>query len=77
MTSPILITSDTISKLTPRQVEILDLLIEGKSYKQVGQILSISRNAVNRHIRKACWKIGAMNRVQLIVIYVRWLAAQG
>lgn len=37
--------------LTPREVEILAQLVEGKSYKMVGAALHISYNTVNSHVR--------------------------
>lgn len=63
---------DLISRLTPRQMEIVSLLAEGKSAKETGAILSISRATVLDHIRKARIKTGSDNRIQLIVIYTMW-----
>ena len=37
--------------LTPREIEILAQLVEGKSYKMVGDTLHISYNTVNSHVR--------------------------
>ena len=73
--NPLLITSATlpemISRLTPRQLEIVGLLAEGHSNKMIATILSISRHAVKRHIYRACLKT-ELNRIQLIVMFVMW-----
>jgi len=67
---------ELISKLTPRQIQIGMLLIEGKTGREIATILSISRGAIKQHIRKMCWKVDVENRVQLIVLLVRWQVIQ-
>lgn len=62
---------ETISKLTPRQIEILNLHVEGLSYKQVGTILSINWVTVKRSMYLARKKTN-LNRIQLIVMFTRW-----
>lgn len=63
---------NAITKLSPRQMQIARLLCEGKTGKEVSAILSISTRAVKEHVRKMCYKTGAQNRVQLIVMLVKW-----
>jgi LuxR family transcriptional regulator len=67
---------DQIRKLSPRQMEIVSLLIEGKSYEQVATILSISHETVKWHVQRACQKMDLENRIQLIVAFARWQFAQ-
>lgn len=61
-----------INLLTPRQVEILALLVQGHSAKQVGDILSIKRSTVRTQIMRARKKTGIQNRMQLIVSFAIW-----
>jgi DNA-binding NarL/FixJ family response regulator len=57
-------------------MEIVSLLVEGKREKQISTILSISRGAVAVHIQEACQKMEVENRIQLIVLFVRWQVVQ-
>ena len=61
-----------IAKLSPRQMQIAALLVEGKNAAQIAILLSIGRETVVSHIRTACRKLDASNRVQLIVMITRW-----
>jgi len=61
-----------IQKLSPRQMQIAALLVEGKNAAQIATLLSIGRETVISHIRVACRKMGVSNRVQLIVMIARW-----
>lgn len=58
-----------ISRLTPRQLEIVGLLAQGQSTKTTANILSISPETVKRHIYRACEKMELENRTQLIVVF--------
>ena len=64
-----------VNRLTPRQLEIIGLLAQGHSNKQVGYILSIGVTTVKRHIYNACNRVEVENKTQLIVIYVIWKAS--
>jgi DNA-binding CsgD family transcriptional regulator len=61
-----------IQKLSPRQMQIAALLVEGKNARQIATILSIGPETVKTHIRNACRKLNVSNRVQLIVTVARW-----
>jgi len=60
-----------ISRLTPRQLEVIGIIATGKSEKQTGLLLSISRSTVHKHITNAQAKL-KLNRTQLIVSFVQW-----
>ena len=47
------IISDDFKMLTIRQQQVMILLIEGISQRQIGEILNISQSAVNGHKRRA------------------------
>jgi DNA-binding NarL/FixJ family response regulator len=67
---------DPISKLTPRQVEIMCLLVQGKKYREIAELLSIGVDAVKDHVHEARYKLEVENRIQLIVMFTRWQVAQ-
>lgn len=66
-----------IQTLTPRQLEVLTVIAEGKSNKQAAQILSISPETVRRHIIDARVRLHLENRIQLIVAFAKWQAVEG
>jgi DNA-binding NarL/FixJ family response regulator len=67
---------DPISKLTPRQVEIMTLLVQGKKYREIATLLSIGIDTVKDHVHEARYKLEVENRIQLIVMFARWQVAQ-
>lgn len=52
--------------LTERQIEILRLVLEGKSSKEVARSLYVSKRTVDFHLAKIYQKLHASNRVQAI-----------
>lgn len=67
---------NSISILTPRQLEVVRSLVDGNSDKQTGLLLSISRETVRKHINNACVKLALRNRTQLIVAFAKWEAVK-
>ena len=61
-----------VTKLTPRQMQVIGLLAQGNSNKQVAHILSIATITVKRHIYNACDRLEVENKTQLIVMYAMW-----
>ena len=61
-----------ISRLTPRQLEVVTHIARGSSQKETAAILSISARTIRRHILKACKHIGAENQMQLVAVLVAW-----
>jgi DNA-binding CsgD family transcriptional regulator len=53
--------------LTPRQLEILQLLAHGKSTSQIAEELYLSKTTVRNHVAHVLAKLGAHTRVQAIV----------
>jgi DNA-binding NarL/FixJ family response regulator len=51
------------TRLTVRQKEVLDRLAEGKSNKQIAQVLGISEGTVKVHVNAAFRALGVHNRV--------------
>jgi DNA-binding NarL/FixJ family response regulator len=55
------------SPLTPRELEILGLLVRGQTNRQIARTLLISVSTVKRHVRHIGEKLGAQDRVQAAV----------
>lgn len=54
--------------LTPREIEIVELLMQNKTSKEIGEILFISKNTVDTHRRSILEKIGIKNTSELFNI---------
>lgn len=54
-------------RLTPREVEALRWCMAGKSSWEIGQILALSENTVNFHVKNAVRKLDAVNRRDAVV----------
>lgn len=54
-------------RFTPRQIEVLDLLCQGKSNKEIGAALNLSGNTVRTHIAAIFAILGARNRTEAVV----------
>ncbi len=53
-------------ELTPREVEVLQLLVEGLPNKQIAQRLSISEHTVKFHVDAILGKLGAHSRTEAV-----------
>jgi DNA-binding NarL/FixJ family response regulator len=60
----------TAAELTPRQREILVLVADGLTYKQVGATLNLSENTVKYHMGEVLQRLHLKNREQ-VVAYAR------
>ena len=58
-------------ELTGRELEVLSLLAEGMSHKEIGQQLSISPETVRTHARNAAGRLGAVTRTQAVATALR------
>jgi DNA-binding CsgD family transcriptional regulator len=59
------LSEDTQSiKLTKREIEVLTLVIEGKSSKEVADQLFVSKRTVDFHLANIYEKLDVQNRVQ-------------
>lgn len=59
-------------KITQKEKEVIRLLIEGKSSKELSRILNISKNTVSNHIRNIYKKAGVNNRVMLVNTLIKY-----
>jgi DNA-binding NarL/FixJ family response regulator len=60
-----------IEELTPREAEVLQLVSEGKTNKEIAAILFLSENTVKIHLRNILDKLHLQNRIQVAVYAVR------
>ena len=57
--------------LTPRELEILQHIVAGKSNKEIGTILFISEATVKTHINSLLGKLGVTDRTQAVTAAIR------
>jgi len=57
--------------LSPRQIDCLDLVAQGKSDWEIGQILGLSRDTVHEYVEGARRRYGVRRRTQLVLRAVR------
>lgn len=60
-----------IYDLTPRQIEVLALIVEGYSNVEIAQQLVVSSHTVRHHVSIILDKLGAANRAEAAVIAVQ------
>lgn len=63
----------TLSDLTPRELEILQLVLTGKTNRAIAGQISISERTVEFHLDNIYTKIGVRTRLMAVV----WALQQG
>lgn len=58
--------ADTVAQLTPRQLEILQLVAQGVSYKDVGEALGLTERTIKYHMGNIVEILHLENRSQVI-----------
>lgn len=58
-------------KLSKRELEILELISNGYSDKEIAYNLSISARTVQTHVTRIVIKLGARNRTNAVANYIR------
>jgi DNA-binding NarL/FixJ family response regulator len=56
-----------VSRLTPRQQEILTLLAKGFYYKEIGAALGISHSTVRAHLHTVYRKLEVKSRARAVI----------
>ena len=59
--------SSRLESLTPRELEVLELLAQGLSNKRIGERLGISEHTAKFHVNSILGKLGARTRAEAIV----------
>jgi DNA-binding NarL/FixJ family response regulator len=57
--------------LTPRELDVVKLIAEGRTSEEIGEILFISKKTVDRHRANMLEKLGMRNRVELTRYAIR------
>jgi DNA-binding NarL/FixJ family response regulator len=60
-----------VRELTPRELDVLRLVVEGKTNAEVGLALGISEKTVEKHMDAIFKKMGVVSRVEAAVMAVR------
>jgi DNA-binding NarL/FixJ family response regulator len=58
--------SENSEGLTQREIEVLNLMVDGLANKQIAKKLFISENTVKYHIRNILQKLGVQNRTEAV-----------
>jgi len=61
----------TSGKLSDREVEVLGLISQGKSNKEIAELLFVTDNTVKMHVKKILLKLHANDRTQAVVIAIQ------
>jgi two-component system, NarL family, response regulator LiaR len=61
----------SIDNLSEREMEVLELIVEGKSNPQIAKILHLSTNTIKTHVRSIMNKLTVNDRVQAAVVALR------
>lgn len=57
---------DLTAELTTRELEVLDLIVQGASNRDIGERLVIAEDTVKSHVKQILRKLGVANRAQAI-----------
>jgi len=55
-----------VEPLTPREIEVLKLIVQGYTNRQIAEKLCISVRTVEGHRANLCGKLGLRSRVELV-----------
>ena len=57
--------------LTPRELDVLRLLADGMTNKEIGGQLSIAEDTVKKHVQNIIWKLRAADRTQAAIMALK------
>lgn len=63
--------SSLVGRLSPRELEVLTLVAQGKDNRTIAQELFISEKTVKNHVNRILEKLGVASRLQLVVLAFR------
>jgi len=56
---------------TPREQDVLRLVVQGKTNMEIGMVLGISEKTVEKHLDSIFRKMGVVSRVEAAVMAIR------
>src|SRR5262249_47941371 len=63
--------AETAPKLTPRELEVLQLIVLGRSNRDIATVLGVSANPFNAHGANLMQTLNLHNRAELVVYAIR------
>jgi DNA-binding NarL/FixJ family response regulator len=63
--------TDPETPLTPRELEVVRLVVEGLTNEAIAERLTLSPRTVQSHVARAAKKLGVRTRTQLAVAVLR------
>ena len=54
------------SPLTPRETEVLELMVKGKSYTNIADQLFVDKETIRTHIKNIYWKLEVHSKAEAI-----------
>jgi DNA-binding NarL/FixJ family response regulator len=60
-----------VASLTAREMDVLRLVAEGQTNKEIGGKLGISEDTVKKHVQNVIWKLNAADRTQAAILAMR------
>ena len=60
-----------MNDLTAREREVLSLLVEGKTNKEIGSVLDVTGRTVEQHLTHIYRKLGVSSRSEALVYVLR------
>ncbi len=58
--------------LAPRELQVLQLIADGRSTKQIASTLHLSESTVKTHLRSLFEKLGASHRAHAVALAIRY-----
>jgi DNA-binding CsgD family transcriptional regulator len=57
--------------ITSREIEVLQWVARGKSAREIGEILQITKRTVDQHVQSTVRKMDAANRIHAVALAIR------
>jgi DNA-binding NarL/FixJ family response regulator len=69
-------------RLTPREIEVAKLVFEGRTNREIGNVIGATEQVVKNHLRAVFDKLGVWSRLELAMYIANhggndWLAPKG
>ena len=64
-------TEESLGMLSRRQIDVLDLLLTGRSEKEIAERVGLSRHTIHDHIKDIYSRIGVHSRPELMAVFAR------
>jgi DNA-binding NarL/FixJ family response regulator len=58
---------DAVASLTPRERSVFDLLVKGRSNREIGYELYVEESTVRTHVKRVLSKLGLRDRVHVVI----------